>query len=178
VRRLLPTAVLLVCAACTEGERPAEIPKVPPPAPETDGALIRVDGPGFLQAVRAQDADFVVANVWATWCGPCREEFPYIQSVTRSFADEGVALMFISTDFEEEEPAAIEFLKDQGADLPSYIKTGPDAEFIEALNPEWSGALPTTIVFDDDGERVKIWNGKVEEEALRSTLAQLTKKEN
>lgn len=170
---------LLLLTACTE--RPAEVPKVPPPGPsgsETEEGLIRMDGKQFLAAVRAQDAEYVVTNVWATWCGPCREEFPYIQAVTRSFADEGVALMFISTDFEEEEPAAIEFLKEQGADLPSYIKTGPDAEFIEALNPEWSGALPTTIVFDDDGERVKVWNGKVEEEELRSTLARLTQKEN
>ncbi|MEM1023633.1 MAG: TlpA disulfide reductase family protein [Myxococcota bacterium] len=177
MRRLALSTLLLT--ACTE--KAAEVPKVPPPAPpaeDLERALIRVDGPGFLEAVRNQDADFVVTNVWATWCGPCREEFPYIQSVTRSFADQGVTLMFISTDFEEEEPAALDFLKDQGADLPSYIKTGPDGEFIEALNPEWSGALPTTIVFDDDGERVKIWNGKVEEEDLRATLAQLTKKEN
>ena len=132
--------------------------------------LVAVTGPELVDRVRSMDARFVVVNVWATWCGPCREEFPYIQSVTRSFADQGVELVFVSADFDTERAAAIEFLKSHGADLPSFIKTGDDGAFIEALAPDWSGSIPFTVVFDDTGRRVKLWQGRVEEEDLRSTL--------
>jgi len=135
--------------------------------------LIEVTGPELVERIRARGARFVVVNVWATWCGPCREEFPYIQRVTRSFADRGVDLVFVSTDFEAERPAAVEFLEGQGADLPSLVKTGPDEAFIEALSPAWTGALPFTVIFDAEASPVKAWQGRVEEEDLRDTLQEL-----
>lgn len=135
--------------------------------------LVSVTGPELVERVRGMDARYVVVNVWATWCGPCREEFPYIQSVTRTFADEGVELVFVSADFDTERAAALDFLESHGADLPSYIKTGDDGAFIDALAPEWSGSIPFTVIFDDDGRRVKMWRGQVEEEDLRTTLKNL-----
>lgn len=161
--------LLLGAVACTE----PSVPKVPPPAPAEVEALIPVTGAEFRQEVRARSARFVVANAWATWCGPCVEEFPYIQEVARSYADEGVALMFVSTDFDSERDAAIAFLKKQGADLPSYIKEGRDQQFIDAFHPDWSGALPATAIYGADGKPVKFWQGQVEEEDLRQTLAAL-----
>lgn len=170
-------ALALALVACTRSEPVPQVP--PPPSPEVQALkdakpFIRVTGEQLIEAVKARDARFVVVNVWATWCGPCREEFPYVQSVTRSFADRGVDLIFVSTDFEEEEDAALEFLSEQGADLPSYIRTGKDGDFIQALNPEWGGALPTTIIFDDQGRRVRAWLGKVSETDLRNALQELT----
>lgn len=137
------------------------------------GPLISVTGPELVERVRARDADYVLVNVWATWCGPCIEEFPYIQRITRSFADRGVDLVFVSTDFDTERDAALEFLRAQGADLPSYIKSGDDQDFINALYPEWSGAMPFTVIFDREGRRVKVWPGKVEAAELQQTLQEL-----
>jgi thiol-disulfide isomerase/thioredoxin len=166
--------LLGLLGACSEPV-PQAPPSVPPPASKEQPAshLIGVTGAQLLEAVRARDARYVVVNVWATWCGPCREEFPYIQSVTRAFADRGVDLVFVTTDFDSEREAALAFLREQKADLPSYIKQGPDEAFIEAINPEWSGALPTTIVFDSEGRRVRVWNGKVERADLEQALTEL-----
>lgn len=136
--------------------------------------LIEITGAELVQRIAHSDSDFTLVNVWATWCGPCREEFPYIQSVTRSFEDRGVALVFVSTDFPSEREATLEFLRSQKADLPSYLKMGSDQEFIDALAPEWSGAMPATFIFDARGARVKTWFGKVEQADLRATLRRLT----
>jgi len=140
---------------------------------KSEAKLRSVTGPELLERIRASDARFTVVNVWATWCGPCREEFPYVQSVARSFADQGVDLIFVSADFDAERPATIHFLESQGADFPSYIKTGEDGAFIEAVAPDWSGAIPFTVVFDGGGERVHAWYGQVSETDLRSTLTRL-----
>lgn len=149
------------------------------PAPEPGSTtppgarLVPVSGPELIDRIRAREARFVLVNVWATWCGPCREEFPYVQRVTRAFADRGVDLVFVSADFDTEVEAAVEFLRAHDADLPSFIKRGSDQSFIDALAPEWTGSLPFTVIFDGSGQRVELWQGQVEEAELRSTLEAL-----
>ncbi len=166
---------------CTRGTAPdgseAPVFEVPPPTTEADGPLIALDAEGFRAAVRQRDARWVVVNVWATWCGPCREEFPHIQAVVRSFRDRGVALMFVTTDFESEKEAAVQFLRQQEAEFPSYMKTGPDAGFIEAVHPDWTGALPATVIYGPDRQPVRFWQGKVSEADLRAALKELVKEE-
>lgn len=158
---------------CPASEPPPSVPQVPPKSSDK-AELVRLDAAGWKQAVTSQDARYVLANAWATWCGPCREEFPYIQKLAREYRERGVALMFVTTDFDSDASAAVEFLKAQGADLPSYMKVGPDEAFIEAFHPEWSGALPATTIYDDEGHPVRFWAGKVSEEELRSALEALT----
>lgn len=166
------TFALALVSACTDSE--PRVARVPPPSESREAeALIEVSADELFDRIRARDADFVVLNVWSTWCGPCREEFPYVQSVTRSFQKRGVSLMFVSTDFDSERDEAVRFLREQNADLPSYIKVGPDDAFINAVHPEWNGALPATVIFDRNGDRVKSWMGKVKEEELRTSLQEL-----
>jgi len=166
--------------AVSVGGCPRGGPSAPTGAAERDDAyalLVEVTGPEIVERARASDARFTLVNVWATWCGPCREEFPYIQRITRSYADRGVDLVFVSTDFDTERQAALEFLRSQDADLPSFIKVGDDQSFIDALSPDWTGSMPFTVIFDARGQRVKVWQGRVEAEELEAALAALTRED-
>ncbi len=122
--------------------------------------VVPTTGEEILQAVRDLDADAVLLNVWATWCRPCREEFPDILRLQREYRDQGLKVILVSGDFDTEIPQVIEFLAEQGVDFPSYIKAGSDMEFINAMNPEWSGALPATFIYDADGTMRHFWEGK------------------
>lgn len=103
----------------------------------------------------------LLINVWATWCSPCIEEFPHIVALRNKYQDD-INVMFISADFTSDTMRVKEFLKKQKVDWITYIKSGSESEFIEALHPSWSGALPFTLVLSRDGNEVKYWENKAE----------------
>ena len=123
-----------------------------------------------LAAVRAPGASAVVVNVWATWCMPCREEFPDLLRLRRSYRDRGLRLVLVSGDFPSERDAVLTFLAEQGVDFPTYLKEGSDMAFIEALEPRWSGALPATFVYDSSGQLVHFREGKASYERLEQEV--------
>lgn len=69
-------------------------------------------------------------------------------------------MIFVSTDFDTELPHVVQFLAEHGVDWPSYIKAQKDMGFINGLEPRWSGALPTTFIYDDKGSLRDFWIGQ------------------
>jgi thiol-disulfide isomerase/thioredoxin len=136
--------------------------------------VVPATGPTVLAAVRESRAQAVLVNVWATWCVPCREEFPDLVRLHRAYKDRGVKVLFVSGDFESDLPQVKQFLADHGVDFVTYQKTGNDMEFINTLDPDWSGALPATFVYDGESVRRQALLGKGSyakfEELLRDVL--------
>lgn len=95
----------------------------------------------------------VLVNVWATWCIPCVEEFPYIVSIRNEFKDD-LEVVFISADFPEALERVDKFLADNQVYWQTYLKNDRDEPFIDAVWTDWTGALPATIVYTANGERV------------------------
>jgi len=112
------------------------------------------------QAVRNSGAKVVLVNMWAVWCGPCREEFPDIVKLERDYRDRGLRVMFVSWD--DNPRVARAFLTKQGVDYPSYIKADyeNDMQFINGFEPRWTGAFPATFVYDGSGKLQDFWEGK------------------
>jgi len=114
----------------------------------------------ILEEVRRPGAQVVVVNVWATWCLPCREEFPDLVRLQRAYAPRGLRLVLVSADFDDgREEQVRRYLAGQGVDFPSFLKEGDDMEFIEGLSATWSGALPATLVYDAQGRLRHFWEG-------------------
>jgi thiol-disulfide isomerase/thioredoxin len=114
-----------------------------------------------LAVVCQPGARAVVLNVWGTWCGPCREEFPDLLRLHRDYRDRGLRLVLLSVDFDSEVPQVNRFLAEQGVDFETYRRSGGDDDkFINTLSPLWSGALPATFVYDGTGRLRDFWEGK------------------
>lgn len=125
-----------------------------PPAPTpADAAAVRAE-------IARPGASAVLVNVWATWCAPCREEFPDLLHVARDFKDRGLRLVLVSVDFDDAVPDARAFLAQEGVDFKTFIRSGKDETFVDGLEPEWSGAIPATFVYDAQGKLVRFWEGK------------------
>jgi thiol-disulfide isomerase/thioredoxin len=148
----------------------AGAPSQPTPAAPR---LVPADAAAVLRAVRASGARAVVVNIWATWCGPCREEFPDILKVGRDLKERGAALVLVSGDFDDTRDDAVKFLAEHGVDFTTYLKTGGDGAFIDGLAPAWSGMLPATMVFDGAGRLRHLKEGKVAYKELRDLVLEV-----
>ena len=132
--------------------------------------LIPATGEEVLEAIENAGAKVVLVNAWATWCQPCVEEFPDIMAVHQKYKNQGLKLILISADFENQADDALAFLKKQGVDFPTYLKSGKDMAFINTLDPNWSGALPATWIYDSKGNKRHFWQGKTSREKFEKKI--------
>jgi len=121
------------------------------PSPGADLPLVEVaSAEALVDDVLGLDAEIVVLNFWATWCGPCRQEFPEFIRYDREMAEENVHVRFVSLDQTADLPAVRAFLAEHEVDDPSYLYTG-QGDVTSQLNPFVGNALPITMVLDGDG---------------------------
>ena len=162
-RRLLTIILLpLVLAACAED-------KVREPS------LIVASAADIQGVVREAGAKAVLVNVWATWCIPCREEFPDILKLYRTHKDDGLRLVLVSADFENQTDAVQAFLAENGVDFDTYLKAEKDTGFIEGMDAEWSAALPASWIYDGQGNKVAFWEGKADYEKFEAEVLAVLK---
>jgi cytochrome c biogenesis protein CcmG/thiol:disulfide interchange protein DsbE len=100
----------------------------------------------------------IVVNKWASWCGPCRAEFPYFQSQA---AEQGKKVAFLGVNSNDGEDSASEFLAEFPVPYPSYLD--PDMKIADEL--EGALAFPATAFYDTRGELVHVRNGPYESSA-------------
>ncbi len=142
-----------------------------PLAMAQESAVEEVTITQFKQFLDENDATLTVVNFWATWCAPCIEEFPYFVQLGKDLADQGVKVFFVSMDFEEEKPAVEAFLAEQGYSDASFLRTGKDHEFILGIHQDWTGVLPATFVYSQNGTLADFWQGTpVDYEALKERV--------
>ena len=137
--------------------------------------------------LRANPTDkFRLINVWATWCAPCVEEFPLLVSLSRQFDMRNFELITISLDTPKDEAKAQAFLQRQGAGLSNrvqptvtkegrktnhYLYTGAGQdELVAALDPQWPGPLPHTVLVGPGGEILWRHNGAIEYTSARAAI--------
>ncbi|MCW8811433.1 MAG: TlpA family protein disulfide reductase, partial [Ignavibacteriaceae bacterium] len=113
----------------------------------------------------------LLINVWATWCTPCREEFPDLVKIGRSYGDK-VRVVGISVDDSDVlNSKVIPFIKNQKADFEIYLlKVVESEDFINLLNKKWSGAIPATFIYDKDGNQKEMLIGKQSYESFEEAI--------
>lgn len=100
----------------------------------------------------------VVVNVWASWCIPCRQEFPVLQKLSARY---GKRVAFLGLNAEDSDDAAATFLREAPLPYPSY--TDPDKEILDSLGG--FGGLPDTAFYDEAGELVNLKQGPYRDES-------------
>ncbi len=94
-------------------------------------------------------------NIWATWCGPCVMEFPDLVIIDRMYRGRPFELISISADKQARKTDVMNFLQKQQASNKNYIFSKDDVyKLIEAVDPQWQGGLPYTLLIEPGGKIV------------------------
>jgi len=120
----------------------------------------------------------LLVNFWATFCDPCREEFPDLVKIDKEYRPQSLEFVTVSlddvTDIKTEVPKFLDAMK---ATMPAYLLDASDPEpAIKLVDPKWSGALPATFLYNEKGEIVFKHFGRVNAADLRSAIEKLVKK--
>lgn len=141
------------------GRYPAIAEEGSEPAPQLEGERL---GGGSL-TLETYRGEIVVVNVWASWCGPCRNEQPVLERLSREYAVHGVS--FLGVNIKDQEAAALAFQGEFDVTYPSFLDEA--GKHAAALGTR---VLPTTYVIDREGRLVLRLLGTVDEALMRKVL--------
>lgn len=140
LRLLLQVLLLLPLVACTGSPDGLGLVAVVRPLPDLAGSTVQggqLDASDYAGRI-------LVLNVWATWCGPCREEQPALQQVWERYQDRGVR--FLGVNYRDDAAAAAAWIDEFGVTYPSI--QDPSGAWADDLG--FLG-LPDTYVADAGG---------------------------
>jgi len=144
---------------------PSSEPPVGPVA-ELGSALPVIAGEALIERIRHSGSKGVIVTAFASWCDPCREELPLLETAAAKIANRGVPIWVVSMDEPDAVPAAKALLDSLRITLPAFAAAPPLQAFKLALNPRWPGMIPASFLFDATGKLRYFWAGEVYEKEL------------
>jgi thiol-disulfide isomerase/thioredoxin len=114
-----------------------------------------VDLKGFRALLERNRGRPLVVTFWATWCEPCRDEYPMLNELVRQYLPQGLVVLGISLDEDAEITLVHHFLARNKPVFPNYrLGPGNPEEFANAVDPKWRGAIPATFFYSRDGREL------------------------
>jgi thiol-disulfide isomerase/thioredoxin len=117
----------------------------------------------------------LLVNYWATWCDPCRDEFPDLVKIDGQYRAKGLEFIAVSLDdLKDIDSEVPKFLRKMRAKMPVYLLNVVDPEpAINSIDPAWGGALPATFLYNSKGEVTYKHFGRVNTAELRAAIDKL-----
>lgn len=138
------------------------------PAP----VVTAIDTEKLVTLLKRQSNKPLLVNFWATWCDPCRDEFPELVKIDADYRKQGLDFVTVSLDdLPDIKTSVPEFLQKMNATMPAYLLNVSDPDpAIKAVDPQWQGDLPATILYTTNGEVAYKHFGRVNTGELRQAL--------
>jgi thiol-disulfide isomerase/thioredoxin len=135
-------------------------------------AVVAVDAGGLQALLKRDNAKPLLVNYWATWCDPCRDEFPDLVKIDADYRPKGLDFIAVTLDdLAEIKTGVPKFLRQMHARMPVYLLNLSDPEpAIKMVDTNWSGALPATFLYNAKGEVVYKSLGRIKVEELRTAI--------
>jgi thiol-disulfide isomerase/thioredoxin len=136
-------------------------------------AMKPIDAAGAAALAKNATDKYVLVNLWATWCGPCVQELPELVTIHRMYRGRPFELVTISLDEPDAGADALKVLEERKVAATNYHFTGADKDKLaEALDRDWPGPVPHTILIAPGGEVVYRKTGAFEPLELRRAIVE------
>lgn len=166
--------IFLCCSNETFGQAKGTAAPSSTPASSVKLPLVKqINNAGLRKALTANGKPLLV-NFWATWCDPCREEFPDLVKLDAEYKGKIDFITISLDDLAEINRDVPKFLLDMKAEMPAYLlKSEDDDAAIAIVSKNFSGALPFSILYDATGKESYFRQGKIKIETVKAELDKL-----
>jgi peroxiredoxin len=125
-----------------------------------------------LQALRKNATNkLVLVNFWATWCAPCVQEMPEIQTMYRMYGHRTFEVVTVSINYPDEKAGVLAALTKLHATTRNFILGSTDIyPLLEAFNSDWNAAVPYSMLIRPSGEVVYEHQGTINPLAMRRRI--------
>jgi cytochrome c biogenesis protein CcmG, thiol:disulfide interchange protein DsbE len=146
---------------------PSEFSTVPVPVSYSAPELTLMDTQGFSRSLMDYRGQVVLVNLWATWCPPCKEEMPALQSLYNKYRDQGFVVIAIN----DGDPTAdvLQFVEDYRLTFPVWL----DPTYIATEQAFKTLSLPSSFVIDRNGTIRLQWVGGITLKMLEKHVSPL-----
>jgi len=125
-----------------------------------------IDAQAYQKLLGQYHGKPLLVTFWATWCEPCRDEYPMLNELAKQYAPQGLKVVGVSMDDDGDLILMRRFLARYKPIFPNYRKKAGDEElFRQGVLPAWNGVLPASFWYAKDGRQI----GHVFGEGTRDT---------
>jgi peroxiredoxin len=137
--------------------------------------LESIDDDGIARLAKNDTKKLLVVNLWATWCAPCVAELPEFVTMNRMYRKRNFQLVTISLDEPEKRDDALKVLQENHVAATNYLLHTKDRDkFAEALDPEWPGPVPYTLLIAPGGKVIYRYSGPIDPLEVKRAIVGFT----
>jgi thiol-disulfide isomerase/thioredoxin len=114
-----------------------------------------IDAQGYQELVEQHRGKPLLVTFWATWCEPCRDEYPMLNELAKEYAPQGLHVVGVNLDDDGDLILMRRFIARYKPVFPNYRKKkGGESDFTQAVLPGWNGAIPASVFYAKDGRQI------------------------
>jgi thiol-disulfide isomerase/thioredoxin len=160
IRLLLALVGISLCAAVLSSSSDAgqTKPAAPParssqsPKPAPTQALALIDLAGYNKLLADNRGKPLLVTFWATWCEPCRDEYPLVNQLAKDYASKGLVVLGVDMDDDSAVNLIQHFLARNKPVFPNVRKKmGHEDAFVRGVDPQWKDEMPANFFYAADG---------------------------
>jgi peroxiredoxin len=134
--------------------------------------LQTIDADALRKLAANETENYRLVNVWSTTCAPCISELPEFVTVNRMYRGRHFEMYTLTTDPPDRREAALKVLQQNHASSTNYIFHSDNRdEMADALDAQWEGPVPYTLLIAPGGEIVKRWKDEIDPAELKSEIS-------
>lgn len=135
-----------------------------------------IDTQGYQKILEQYRGKPLLVTFWATWCEPCRDEYPMLNALAKQYSPQGLKVVGIDLDQDGDLILMRRFLARYKPIFPNYRKKkGDEDSFSQGVMTGWNGAIPASFFYAKDGKQighlVGASNQNTYEAAIRTLLS-------